>query len=74
MTEPYFNLTSLINATNATLVTESGTINTNDDFDSKDDLEQFVSGTVFILFSFIFFAGLIGNGLVVMGKVSVTKT
>lgn len=62
MTEPYFNLTYLNNVTNATLFFENATTN------SIDDLEHFVSISVFILFSFIFLAGLVGNGLVVMGK------
>lgn len=62
MTEPHFNLTYFNNVTNVTLLTENRTTNTN------DDLEHFVSISVFILFSFFFFAGLLGNGLVVMGK------
>jgi hypothetical protein len=33
-----------------------------------EDLEKLVSLTVFVLFGFIFFAGLIGNALVVIGK------
>lgn len=62
MTEPYFNLTYLNNVTNATLFFGNATTN------SIEDLEHFVSISVFILFSFIFLAGLVGNGLVVMGK------
>lgn len=33
-----------------------------------EDLERMVSLTVFVLFGFIFFAGLIGNALVVIGE------
>lgn len=62
MTELNFNLTYFNNVTNVTLLTENRTTNTN------DDLEHFVSISVFILFSFFFLAGLLGNGLVVMGK------
>lgn len=58
MTEPYF---IIINATNLTFPYENYTNYIN-------DVERLVSISVFILFSFIFFAGLIGNGLVVMGE------
>lgn len=62
MNESNFNLTYLNNVTNATLFFENATNN------SSDDLKHVVSISVFILFSFIFLAGLVGNGLVVMGK------
>lgn len=58
MTEPYLNISS---ATNATVPYDNITSYVN-------DVERFVSISVFILFSFIFVAGLVGNGLVVMGK------
>lgn len=63
MTEPYFNITN---------VTELPFDLHLDAFDNgtswNEELERFVSISVFILFSFIFFAGLIGNGLVVTGE------
>lgn len=58
MTEPYFITT---NDTNLTFLYENYT-------SSIHDVERLVSISVFILFSFIFLAGLVGNGLVVMGK------
>lgn len=58
MTEPYFIIT---NASNLTFSYDNYTSYIN-------DVERLVSISVFILFSFIFFAGLVGNGLVVMGK------
>lgn len=63
MTEPYFNITN---------VTELPFDLPLEAFDNgtswNEELERFVSISVFILFSFIFFAGLIGNGLVVTGE------
>lgn len=59
MTEPYLNIS---NVPNFTLVGYDNTSSWN------EDLERCVSISVFILFSFIFFAGLIGNGLVVIGE------
>lgn len=59
MTEPYLNIS---NVTNLTAVVYDNTTSWN------EDLERFVSITVFILFSFIFLAGLIGNGLVVISE------
>lgn len=65
MTEPYTNI-SIIQFQN---LTNNATFNESSNLVYiNDDLERFVSISVFILFSFIFFAGLIGNGLVVMGK------
>lgn len=60
MTEPYLNISHLMNETN-----------TNQTYDNitaifNDDLVRVVSISVFISFSFIFLAGLVGNGLVVM--------
>lgn len=66
MTEAYFNLTNSTNFT--TLFIENETAHSN------DDLQHFVSIAVFILFSFFFVAGLIGNGLVVIGKVIKTSS
>lgn len=78
MTEPYLSISS---ATNATVPYVNITSYNNDverfdnatvPFDNitsyNNDVERFVSISVFILFSFIFVAGLVGNGLVVMGK------
>jgi hypothetical protein len=59
MTEPYFNISSS-NFTNETFPL--------DNYTYYSDLERVVSVSVFISFSFIFLAGLIGNGLVVMGE------
>ena len=62
MTEPYFNASQLMNETNTNQTYENITAIFN------DDLVRVVSISVFISFSFIFLAGLVGNGLVVMGK------
>lgn len=62
MTEPYPDISNLLYANETNATDSNFTIFIN------EDLERFVSITVFILFSFIFIAGLIGNGLVVMGK------
>jgi hypothetical protein len=60
MTEPYLNIST--NLTNATFLPD-------DNYTTYiNDLERLVSVSVFISFSFIFFVGLIGNGLVVMGE------
>jgi hypothetical protein len=67
MTELYnntFNNYTLNNTLNNTI---------DDTGESYDDLKDFVSVSVFILFSFIFVAGLIGNGLVVMGELKSRK-
>lgn len=62
MTEPYLNITNSLYANVTNTTGPNFTIYVN------DELERYVSITVFILFSFIFIAGLVGNGLVVMGK------
>lgn len=60
MTEPYFNISN---------ATTNASVNQYEDYTSYiNDVERLVSISVFFLFSFIFVAGLIGNGLVVMGK------
>jgi ABC-type uncharacterized transport system permease subunit len=66
MTEPYFNFSS--NGTNSTL--ECLFQNCTNELEESyiDDLERSISISVFILFGFIFIAGLIGNGLVVLGE------
>lgn len=58
MIEPYLNIS---NATNTTVTYDNLSSYTYDD-------QRFVSISVFILFGFIFVAGLVGNGLVVIGK------
>lgn len=64
MTEPYFN-----NATNITNITAYCTLYPNcTDESYYDEIERSISLSVFILFGFIFIAGLIGNGLVVLGE------
>ena len=62
MTEPYFN------TTNSTNMTDYDCLNCTDGSSYIEDLERSVSISVFILFGIIFIAGLIGNGLVVLGK------
>lgn len=64
MTEPYLNISSNITNTSFFFVPNS----TDDSGSYFEDLERSVSISVFILFGFIFIAGLIGNGLVVLGK------
>lgn len=59
MTEPYFNISNA--TTNASFHFDNYTSYIN-------DVELLVSISVFILFGFIFVAGLVGNGLVVMGE------
>ncbi|CRK97662.1 CLUMA_CG011047, isoform A [Clunio marinus] len=54
-------LLTVSNATNVSIWNENFTSY------GLDEVEHLVSLSVFILFSFIFFAGLIGNGLVVIG-------
>lgn len=63
MTERYFNISINFNATNATSV-----LNENFTSYNLDESERFVFISVFVLFSFIFLAGLVGNGLVVIGE------
>lgn len=58
MTEPTFNSTSNSSYTNGNLTI----------IYVNDDLERFVSMSVFILFSLIGIAGLVGNGLVTFGE------
>ncbi|KAG5680235.1 hypothetical protein PVAND_009758 [Polypedilum vanderplanki] len=64
MTEPYFNISS--NGTNITDLCFFFQNCTTEDESYIDDLERSISLSVFILFGFIFIAGLIGNGLVVL--------
>jgi ABC-type transport system involved in multi-copper enzyme maturation permease subunit len=62
MTEPYLNISNITN------LTYLECLNCSDGSSYIEDLERSVSISVFILFGFIFIAGLIGNGLVVLGK------
>lgn len=62
MTEPYLNIS------NTTNLTYLECFNCSDGSSYIEDLERSVSISVFILFGIIFIAGLIGNGLVVLGK------
>lgn len=56
MAEPYLNIS------NITFVNDNSSVYWN------EDLERYVSTTVFIFFTFIFFAGLIGNLLVIISE------
>lgn len=74
MTEPYYNISNNITNTSSTeLFATRGAARCNesncgDDEIFSEDWERTVSISVFILFGLIFIAGLIGNGLVVLGE------
>ena len=73
MTEPYYNISNNITNTSTafyptTRVPRCNESNCGDDEIFSEDWERTVSISVFILFGLIFIAGLIGNGLVVLGK------
>lgn len=68
MTEPYYM--NISNTTNTSMSCD-GVNCTIEGF--SDDWERTVSISVFILFGLIFIAGLIGNGLVVLGKLGLNK-
>lgn len=74
MTEPYYNVSNNITNTSSSLYPMRGVAgkcnesNCLDDEIFSEDWERTVSISVFILFGLIFIAGLIGNGLVVLGK------
>lgn len=68
MTEPYYNISNNITNTSSTVYpTRCIESNCGDDEIFSEDWERTVSISVFILFGLIFIAGLIGNGLVVLG-------
>lgn len=72
MTEPYYNISSNITNTSSTLYPiVAGRFNESNGEEEEifsEDWERTVSISVFILFGLIFIAGLIGNGLVVLGE------
>lgn len=73
MTEPYYNISSNITNTSSPLFPMvvgkfNNESNGEDEEIFSEDWERTVSISVFILFGLIFIAGLIGNGLVVLGK------
>lgn len=72
MTEPYYNISNNITNTSTafypTRVPRCNESNCGEDEIFSEDWERTVSISVFILFGLIFIAGLIGNGLVVLGK------
>lgn len=68
MTEPYFNISNVTDLPFDFLTTDLPADVYENSTIWNEDMERFVSISVFILFSFIFFFGLVGNGLVVIGE------
>lgn len=68
MTEPYYMNISNITNTSSKSVAGCDGFNCTEFEGFTDDWERTVSISVFILFGLIFIAGLIGNGLVVLGE------
>lgn len=68
MAEPYFNISNVTDLPFDLLTTDLPADVYENSTIWNEDMERFVSISVFILFSFIFFFGLVGNGLVVIGE------